>query len=52
MNENENTMRDMMPSKYGLEQVDKSQELNATMTIAPNGADEYENKIHSLGGNN
>lgn len=49
--ENENTMKDMMPSKYGNEQLDKSNELNETMSIVPSGADEYENKIHSLGGN-
>lgn len=50
MNE-ENTMKDMMTSKYGNEQLDKSSELNETMSIMPTGQDEYESKIHSLGGN-
>lgn len=49
--ENENTMKDMMTSKYGHEQLDKSTELNDTMSILPAGQDEYESKIHSLGGN-
>lgn len=52
MAEENNTMHAMMKgSTYGEEKVDKSNELNDTMSIAPSSKDSYESKIHSLGGN-
>ena len=49
--EQKNTMHDMMKSSYGSEKADKSNELNANMSITNQGKDEYENKIHNVGGN-
>lgn len=45
-------MRGMMKSDYGEEKVDKSNELNETMSIASTSPDEYTKKIMSLGGSN
>ena len=45
-----NTMREMTSTSYGDQRLDKSQELNDSMTIGNNGADEYEKQIFSLGG--
>lgn len=45
-----NNMRDMMKSSYGDEKVDKSSELNESMSIAPSSPDEYSRKIMSIGG--
>ena len=45
-----NTMREMTSTSYGDQRLDKSQELNDSMTIGNNGADEYERKIFTLGG--
>lgn len=45
-----NTMREMTSTSYGDERLDKSQELNDSMTIGNNGADEYEQKIFNVGG--
>lgn len=45
-----NTMRDMVGFDYGYQRVDKSQELNASMSIAPQAEDEYGNKIVTLQG--
>ena len=49
--EQKNTMQDMMKSSYGSEKADKSNELNSNMSITHQGRDEYENKIHNVGGN-
>ena len=37
---------------FGYEKLSKANELNETMSIAPQGRDEYESKIFSIGGNN
>lgn len=47
----ENKTKDFMKSHYNDEKMDKSNELNESMTIKNNGADEYTNKIHNIGGN-
>lgn len=48
----ENTMKPMMKgSTYGDEKLDKSNELNESMSIATASKDEYESKIHNVGGN-
>ena len=39
-------------SNYGMEKLDKSTMLNPEMSIKPSQADEYENKIKSIGGTN
>ena len=52
MEREKNTTRDMMKSNYGEEKLDKSTELNETMTIANTNADDYTKKIHNLGGTN
>lgn len=51
--ENEtNTMRDFQGgSDFGIEKANKEQELNASMSIAPQAPDEYENKMIAGGGN-
>lgn len=43
-------MRDMMAASYDDNKLDKSKELNDTMSIGNNGADEYEQKIFNVGG--
>lgn len=48
-NEN-NEMRDMMKTSYDDVKLDKSGELNATMSIQENSQDQYESKIHNVGG--
>ena len=52
MEREKNTTRGMMKSDYGDNKLDKSTELNESMSIAPSGSDEYTKKIHSLGGSN
>ena len=37
---------------FGMEKLSKVNELNESMSIAPNGRDEYENKIWNIGGTN
>ena len=37
---------------FGMEKLSKANELNETMSIAPQGRDEYENKIWNIGGTN
>ena len=37
---------------YGMEKLSKANELNETMSIAPQGRDEYESKIWNIGGTN
>lgn len=48
----ENTTRSMMSSSNGEQKLDKSKELNESMTIKKTSQDEYTNKIHNLGGSN
>lgn len=50
MEAEKNTMREMTSTSYGDQRLDKSQELNDSMTIFNNCADEYERKIFTLGG--
>lgn len=44
--------RNMMKSSYGDDKLDKSNELNATMSIQDKPMDELERKLHNLGGTN
>lgn len=48
-----NTMRDFMKTSYGDEKLDKSTELNPSMSIDQKAQDEYNNKIANIntGGN-
>lgn len=46
----ENEVKSMMQSDYGDEKLDKSKELNESMSIKEQSPDEYENKLHSIGG--
>lgn len=46
----ENTATSKMKSDYGDSKLDKSKELNETMTISESSRDQYEKTIHSLGG--
>ena len=45
-----NKTRDFVNAHEGDNKLDKGVELNETMTIAPSGKDEYENKIKNIGG--
>ena len=45
-----NENRSMMKSSYGNVKVDKSKELNDSMTLNEKSRDEYESTIHTLGG--
>jgi len=44
--------RNMMKSSYGDDKLDKSAELNSSMSIEDKPMDEYERKLHNLGGSN
>lgn len=44
----ENKMRDFMKSDYGDNKVDKSSELNETMSITEQAPDDYTKKINSI----
>lgn len=48
--EEKNQNRSMMKNDYGDSKIDKSNELNETMTISEQSRDEFESEIHSLGG--
>ena len=48
--EQKNENREFMTESFGNQKADKSQELNATMTINEKGRDSYEEKIHNMGG--
>lgn len=50
MAEKINNTRDTVKAHEGDNKLDKSTELNESMTIAPSGKDEYENKIKNIGG--
>lgn len=49
--EQTNETRSMMKQTYEDHRLDKSNELNDSMTINESSRDEYENKLHNLGGN-
>lgn len=46
-----NETRDFSKQHQSDVKLDKSKELNTTMTIKETERDEYTNKIHNLGGN-
>lgn len=37
---------------FGMEKLSKINELNESMSIAPQGRDEYESKLFNIGGGN
>lgn len=43
-------MRNMMNSSYEDVKLDKNEELNASMSIQETSQDQYESKIHNVGG--
>lgn len=45
-----NETRSMMKTSSGDIKVDKSKELNETMTINEGSRDEYESTLHNIGG--
>lgn len=49
--EQTNETRSTMKGSYNDHKLDKSNELNDSMTINEASRDEYENTLHSLGGN-
>lgn len=51
-NENKNSMKGMMKSNYGDNKLDKSDELNSSMSISNKVSDEYTRTIHNIGGAN
>ena len=48
----ENETRSMMKGSYQDHKLDKSNELNDSMTIDHSSRDEFENKLHNLQGGN
>lgn len=48
--ENGNEMRSMMKGNYEDHKLDKSNELNESMSIDNRSRDDYEQTIHNLGG--
>lgn len=48
--ENENENRSMMNDTYGESKLDKSIELNETMSISESSQDEYTTTIKTIGG--
>lgn len=46
----ENKNKGFMKSTYGDNKMDKSNELNESMTISPSPQDEYTRTIHNIGG--
>lgn len=49
--EEKNESRSMVNTSYGENRLDKSKELNETMTINESSRDEYTETLHNLGGN-
>ena len=49
--EQTNENRSMMKGNYQDHRLDKSNELNESMTINEQSKDEYEQTLHTLGGN-
>lgn len=47
-----NTNRPFKQPSYGNNQMDKSTELNSSMSITSTSPDEYERKIFNIGGSN
>lgn len=39
-------------SDFGIDKLSKANELNESMSIAPQARDEYESKLWNIGGNN
>lgn len=50
--EQKNETRSMMKNSYNDTKMDKSNELNDSMTINEGSRDEYEKKLHNIGGEN
>ena len=48
--EEPNNMRDFTIGSKNDEKLSKKPQLNSNMSIAPIGRDEYESKLHSIGG--
>lgn len=48
--EKENSMKNFIKSDYGDEKLDKSNELNESMSISSSSQDEYTKKIYNIGG--
>ena len=48
--EQKNETRSFMKGSYQDNKLDKSSELNDSMTINESSRDEYEQKLHNLGG--
>ena len=48
--EQKNETRSFMKGTYQDNKLDKSSELNDSMTINESSRDEYEQKLHNLGG--
>ena len=48
--EQKNETRSMMKSNFSDVKLDKSKELNDSMTLNEGSRDEYESKIHNIGG--
>lgn len=48
--EQTNETRSMMKSNYNDTKMDKSNELNDSMTINESSRDEYESTLHTIGG--
>ena len=39
-------------SDFGMDKLSKANELNESMSIAPQARDDYESKLFNIGGNN
>ena len=50
--EQKNETRSMMKSSFNDQKLDKSSELNESMTINEASSDEYEKTLHNIGGVN
>lgn len=48
--EEPNTMRDFTIGSKNDEKLSKKPQLKSSMSIAPTGRDQYESKLHSIGG--
>lgn len=50
--EQNNDTRSMMKGSYNDNKLDKSNELNDSMTLNEGSRDEYEKTLHNIGGGN
>ncbi len=50
--EQKNETRSMMKTSFNDQKLDKSNELNESMTINESSRDEYESTLHNIGGVN